>query len=281
MKDLILFQGACVLVLMLAYGLLLTGLDSATRAERVRQTALLALGSWLGEQTCISAYRFYQYRADWWLFLGDVPLLVVLIWPMVILSARAVVEALWPGGAAGTRALRVGFFVVLDASLMEVVATSSGLWSWAEEGYLGVPIIGILGWGFFAGSASWGLDACKRPWTQVLIPLCAVAATHTLLLAAWWGVLCWGPRGSLPPESLAAFACLAAGAALAVWRVRAQHRLDRRTVISRVAASSVFLGLLLTVEQRTEPAWLSIHVALVAMPYLLAVRLGDGPKAQK
>jgi hypothetical protein len=281
MKDLIWFQVACVLVLTLAYGLLLTGLERPTRAERMRQTALLALGSWLGEQTCISAYRFYEYRADWWLFLGDVPLLVVLIWPMVILSARAVVKALWPGGMAGTQALRVGFFVVLDASLMEVVATSSGLWRWAEEGYLGVPLIGILGWGFFAGTASWGLDACKRAWTWALIPLGAVIATHALLLAAWWGALRWGPRGSLPPEFILAFAGLAAGAAVAVSRVRARHRLDRRTAISRVAAFAVFLGLLLTVEQRTEPRWLWIHVALVAIPYLLAVRLGGAPKGGK
>src|SRR5437762_508757 len=88
------FQTGCVFVLAIAYAFHLR--ERSTRARRALEVALLAAAGWLGEQTCITAYRFYEYAPGWRARLGDVPALVPLIWPLVVLSARDVVRALWP-----------------------------------------------------------------------------------------------------------------------------------------------------------------------------------------
>ena len=48
----------------------------------------LAVAGYLGEESCITLYHFYQYSPDWNARLVDVPLLVPLIWLLVVLSAR-------------------------------------------------------------------------------------------------------------------------------------------------------------------------------------------------
>ena len=117
----------------------------------------LALAGWVAEESCILAYRFYAYSDVWSVRVHLVPLLVPLIWPLVILSGRDFVQAVWPDkGWLGH--LLVGLIVAFDASLVEVVAVRAGLWSWAEPGHLGVPVIGMLGWGYFAVGASAALS---------------------------------------------------------------------------------------------------------------------------
>ena len=107
----------------------------------------LAVAGWIGEETCIRFYDFYHYADDWWLALDRVPLLITLIWPLVILSARDVARAL---GAASPAGMAVAVFAIVsvDASMVEIIAVARGMWRWAEPGYLHVPILGILGWAF-------------------------------------------------------------------------------------------------------------------------------------
>src|SRR5690242_17765776 len=62
-----------------------------------RRLFLLAFAAWAGEDTCIRAYGFYEYSQSWWLFLDKVPILIVLIWPIVIQSARDLGTCLWSG----------------------------------------------------------------------------------------------------------------------------------------------------------------------------------------
>ncbi|MDQ3033891.1 MAG: hypothetical protein M3Y87_15855 [Myxococcota bacterium] len=88
--------------------------------------ALLAGAGWIGEQTCISLYRFYAYDAAWDGRVGDVPILVPLIWPLVILSARDVATGLFPRAEGLRRAAIVGAIVALDASLVEVSRCAPG-----------------------------------------------------------------------------------------------------------------------------------------------------------
>lgn len=267
-----LFQVSCAAVLLVAYPLVVRAAPVPRR--RLAEALILVVASWAGEQTCISAYGFYGYADGWWLRVGDVPLLVPLIWPMVILSARQVVQTLWPRASVGRRAALVGLAVFIDASLMEVIATSAGLWRWVEPGYLGVPLIGILGWGFFGASASAWLDmAGSRRAPLWLLPAVALAVTHALLLAAWWGLLRWSLRGVLSPAwAVPAFAGLSALAVLAVVHVRGRRRLPWDTVGARLLALGVFLGLLILARHQGDPRWLWIHTGLVAVPYLLAVR---------
>ena len=89
--------------------------------------------------------------------------------------------------------LAAGLLILFDAALVEPVAVSAGLWSWSESAVLGVPLIGIAGWGalpldvalpraaaavlFFALAALggdprlWGYAAVfPLPWLWVVAP---------------------------------------------------------------------------------------------------------------
>ncbi len=265
------FQLACVGVLTLAYAVVLAPREG--RRERALTLVCVALTAWVGEQSCISAYRAYAYADGWWLKLGDVPLLIPLIWPMVVLSAREVVMVLWPGLTRRQRAAAVGLLVFIDASLMEIIAVSAGLWSWTLPNYFDVPLIGIIGWGFFGVAASWWLDG-ERPLRQrlLLLPVFTIGVTHALLIATWWGALRWVLRDPWPPEAVYGFAALCVAIAIGVARSRAAgHAMPWATAGPRIIASSLFFVLLATLDQPSTP-WLWLHTAAVAVPYLLATR---------
>lgn len=272
--PLALFEVLCVAVIAIT---LLFAARRRPAREVLADYAALAVAGWAGEQTCILLYRFYAYAEGWHGRLGEVPVLVPLIWPLVILSAREVVAVLWPD-AGRFRPLLVGLVVVADASMVEVLAVRARLWSWAEPGHLGVPLIGILGWGFFAmaADACLGLGARRsalgaRAAAVVLAPL----ATHALLVVAWWGGLRWVLRGELGLASVAGAAALGALATLAALRARRGGRAMRLEVAGpRMIAASLFFALLVTTAPGEAPLW--IHVAAVAVPYLAATDLSRG-----
>jgi hypothetical protein len=254
-------------VLVLASGLSLAARPAGERLRWLVECAAIAAAAWLGEESCIRLYGFYGYAPGWWPVLSRAPVLVVAIWPMVVQSARAVVDELWKGESRVTRAALVGLVVLVDASLMEVVAVANGLWSWSEPGYLGVPLIGILGWAFFAaplafllGDARDGVGLARALASGVG----AVAATHALLLGAWWGLLRWVGRGDLGPGALVGFAPVALAFLALVWRSR--RRLHPTTVAARVAAASVFFALAVG----RAPLAVVAHLVLVAVPYVVA-----------
>ena len=260
--PLTLFEVACVAVVVATLAAMSR---SRPWRELGREYATLALAAWVGEQSCIALYRFYAYAPAWHARLGDVPALVPLIWPLVVLSAGEVVRALAPGARPLARAALVGAVVAFDASLVEVVAVRAGLWAWSEPGHLGVPLVGILGWGYFA----LGTSLARRPvWVVVAGP----AAAHLFILASWWGLFRWTARGALGPWGfvVVAVAC-AAGLTLAV-AARSRGRLLRPLVwVPRVLAALLFLVLLLATAAEDLPLW--GHTALVAAPYLAATGL--------
>jgi hypothetical protein len=263
------FQPTAALVLVFAYALSIAERPANARARHVLECAAIAAAAWLGEESCIRFYGFYGYASGWWPFFSSVPALVVAIWPMVVQSARAVVSELWPDAGRASRAGLVALVVLVDASLMEVVAVSSGLWSWSEPGYLGVPPIGMLGWAFFAGPLAFFLEGTgggsgSGPKRVLASGLAAVLVTHALLLGAWWGLLRWLPRGDFGPGAVAGFAPLALVLLALVWR--SGRRLHPATVAARVAAASVFFAL---VALRRDGPVLA-HTALVAVPWVVA-----------
>jgi hypothetical protein len=273
-----LFELACALVVVVTLRAMAKGRPAR---ELAVDYASLSFAAYLGEESCISLYGHYTYAPGWHLRLHHVPLLVPLIWPLVVLSARDVVRTLAAGRLAGWAEHGVvALVVVLDASLVEVLSVRAGLWWWAEPGHLGVPLVGILGWGMFALGAARGLEAplAKRP-SRVLV--LSLASTHGLLLASWWGLLRWVLRRDLDPWSTWAMGAvgLAALAVVLVVRRPPGRGLDGAVLGPRLAATGLFVVLFL-LTARTEPR-LVAHLAFVALPYVAASwpRAGDAARA--
>jgi hypothetical protein len=255
------FEIACVVVVLLTLATM-----ARTRPARslLVDYAALAVAGLVGEDTCIALYRFYSYASGWHLRVHHVPLLVPLIWPLVILSARAVVTELWPS-LRRARPLAVAALVVFDASLVEVVAVRAGLWSWAEPGHLGVPLIGILGWGYFAAGAEIALDRDRPLLSIVLGPL----AAHALIQLTWWGLFRWTLRGAFGDASVVAVAVIAVGAlAIVVAARRAGRSIPFSVAAPRMIAASLFVALLVSTAGADHALW--IHTLSVAIPYLAA-----------
>lgn len=255
------FEIACIVVVALTVA---TMARARPLSALLRDYAALAVAAWIGEDTSIALYRFYAYAPGWDAHVHHVPILVPLIWPLVVLSARAVVSELWPE-LGWARALVVGAVVVFDASLVEVVAVRAGLWSWAEAGHLGVPIIGIAGWGYFAAGADVALSRGR--------PIAALAAgpiaTHALVLGTWWGLFRWTLRGPLGSASTVGLVVLSALALGAVLRQRRRGRaIPLDVAMPRMIAASLFVALLLTTAPLDASLW--THAACVAVPYLAA-----------
>lgn len=274
--SLAVFQWLCLPVLLVAYAVEVR--RASHRLGRAFEIAGLVVSGWLAETTCIHLYAFYGYAPGWALQLAGVPLLVPLIWPMVVLSARALVNSLAPAWSLGARALAVGALVVLDASLMEVVAVGAGYWRWFEPGYASVPIIGILGWGYFAICAVFWLDEHIGPlggrshaWRLLSLPLVAGLGTHVLLLASWWGALRWFARGDLGAWPLVGFGI--AAALFAWWALRAKATVPPPVLLVRVPAALLFVALLVLTFDAPGGALRLSHVIAIATPYLvLSVR---------
>lgn len=266
------FEAACVVVVLATLAAM-----ARTRGAKavLRDYLALAVAGWVGEQTCIELYRFYSYAAGWHLHVGHVPILVPLIWPLVILSAREVVDGLWPGLRGLSRPLAVAAVVVVDASLVEVVAVRAGLWSWAEPGHLSVPVIGILGWGYFAIGAELALMR-GRPLAALVV---GPAVAHALILGTWWGLFRWTVRGD---HGVASSIVIALSSALAVVLVARARRDGRAMALStaapRMIAASLFFTLLVTTAPRDPRLW--AHVASVAVPYFAATRFKAAARSQ-
>lgn len=260
------FEILCSLVVVATLATMARTLPTVTQRVRLGgDYVLLAVAGFVGEQTSITLYRHYGYAEGWHVRVGDVPLLVPLIWPLVILSARAVRQSLLPEARAWQRPLVVGLVVTADASLMEVLATRAGLWSWAEPGHLDVPVLGILAWGFFAGAADALLDRLEGVGRLLVVPG-SVLVAHALICASWWYGLRWALRGDLGVASVAAVAVLGA---LATWKGlslrRAGRLLPRAVVLPRLAATVLFVVLFVSSAADAWPCW--AHLASIAVPY--------------
>lgn len=270
--PLVVFEALCVAVIVLTIAASLRAQPTPEkRARFISDYALLALSGFVGEQTCITMYRHYEYAPGWHLRVLDVPLLVPLIWPLVILSARSVREALFPTARAWQRPLVLWVLVVADASLMEVLATRADLWTWAEPGHLEVPLLGILGWAHFAAAADVLLDRLEGPGRLLLIPA-SVLVAQALICASWWYGLKWVLRGDLGTPGVLVVAALGALASLYAWRLRRAGRvLPPSVYMPRLAATGLFAALFLATAAGEWRYW--VHLIAVGVPYVLVTKL--------
>lgn len=268
-----LFQGICTAVLALAYATMWITTPPESRRRFVGDVFIIGFGAWIAEDTSILRYDFYRYPDWWWLKLDEVPLLVVAIWPVVVLSSRAVLDRLVPGLSGWKLALGVGIAVTIDATLIETIAADARLWRWSEGGYLGVPLIGMLGWGAYAAAITWAMNFQPQRFSlpRWAAPLLALGGTHMLIVAMWWGGLRFFLRGELPVW----FVWIAVGAlgtcALRLLRQRSPERLVSASIaLPRMLASSVFVVLL--AHSSHPDSWaLWVHLGAVALPYLASV----------
>lgn len=239
---------------------------------------LTGASAFLAEESCIRLYRFYDYSDDWWVKLGHVPVLVLLIWPMVIDSATRLARQMRvspnrPTLSIAGLALPVGLFVLLDAALIEPIAVHAGLWHWNEPGLFHVPPIGILGWVFYSTLCTavfaWSKER-QAVWGLLVVPV-TVVGTHLLLLATWWGALRWV---NVPlPSGVAAGIALGLSAALCVifWRTRAGGRVAQRDLLMRIPAAT-FFGVLLLAHWPGLGALLGYFVAFTPPNIVLTLQ---------
>jgi hypothetical protein len=268
------FEVACVLVLLLALAAM-----ARTRplSDLLIDYGALAVAGFLGEETCVAFYEYYHYAEGWHLRIDRVPILVPLIWPLVILSAREVARAVWPG-TERLRPLLVFAIVAFDASLVEVVAVRAGLWSWVEQGHLGVPIIGILGWGYFAIGADIALSGrvpylgesrAKRALATIAV---APLVAHVIIQITWWGLFRYAQRTALGIASLVGLSAIGiVTLALVVSARRRGGAIPWDIAAPRLVAAGLFFVLLVMTAPRELPLWL--HTAVVALPYFAATKL--------
>ncbi len=279
------FQILCTAVLALTFGLMWRATRADARRDFLLDAAVIAAGAWLAEETSILRYDFYRYGDVWWLMFDEVPALVVLIWSVVVMSSRAVVTHLMPGADSWRLALGVGLAVSFDASLIETVAVDARLlldgvpapeprlWWWSEGGYLEVPLIGMLGWGAYAGAVTWALGWARgRPeragWGRLVAPLLALGLTHAALVTLWWGGLRFVLRGPMPPEAVIGGVVVGVGAlACVLARRRVTGGLAAEIAVPRMLAAAVFFVLLgFSTGPRAGALW--THLGAVALPWL-------------
>lgn len=236
---------------------------------------LLSLAGTIAENTCIWFYGFYQYSPDWSLFLGELPLMVALIWPVVIHSAWTLAKRLVD---ARHVAWVAALIVLADASLIEPIAVQSGLWSWNEPGLFFVPPIGIVGWAFFTLGCVFWFSWCERvagprdipKWLEAVVLLLAPVLTHLLLLVAWWGFFRW-VNVEIPPWPLVwvAWILFLGGAFLA--RLYGVYRRVPRIELWVRVPGALFFFALLALYGRQEIALVAYSLSF-APPYLSLFR---------
>jgi len=137
---------------------------------------LLAIGGWLVEDTAIEWYKWYGYSEEWGIFVGHLPLLVMLAWPLVILGEyNYLCRCLFPmrsGNIWCRRALLCFIDISLAALVTEIICVNAGLWAWKYSNCLGVPFYGCAGWALYGTPvvlllALWEVDSYKSrrsPW---------------------------------------------------------------------------------------------------------------------
>ena len=260
-------QLSCLAILALNIGV---GLYFAPRRDvYLWRFFALAAASWIAEDTCIRLYGFYAYDPQWWWFIDQMPLLIALIWPSVILSAWEVAWSLSRHEDRKTPLL-AGLFVLADASLIEPISVQAGLWRWFEPGLFNVPPIGIIGWAVFATFCLLIFDRSDRLrkpfWSDLHVLWLAPLGVHLSLIALWWGALRW-VNHTIPPWPVIGLAwAVAFGLALWAWRDGARHRILPHAINARIIPATFFFGLLAAYSSGARP--LVFYALAFAPPYL-------------
>jgi uncharacterized membrane protein len=243
--------------------------EQADSRRFLARFVLVSAACWITEESCILLYNFYRYSPAWSLFLGHVPILIILIWPVIIHSAWDLASQLLRPERKLVP-LAAAAIVCTDASLIEPVAVNANLWSWNEPGIFHVPPIGIFGWGSFAFLCAFLFEkgrqrnaSKKRDLLLLVFPL---IATHVLLLGTWWGALRWV---NIPVDPTAAAGVAWALSLVLVYTILRRgtgRRMEKKTLLLRLPAA--FLVFVLLALNASGSGLLVIYAVAFVPPYL-------------
>jgi hypothetical protein len=256
------------LCIVLIYVLFLT-VGQTGAARFLSKASLVSIACWITEETCIRFYEFYSYNPSWSLFLGHVPLLIVLIWPVLIHSSWDLASQL-SSQRPKLKHLAAGALVCTDALLIEPIAVNADLWVWSEPGIFHVPPVGILGWGILAFFCTLFFNKGAPPSTPTrhigLSLLVPVIGTHVLLLGIWWVALRW-INMDVPSVPMAVVAWVVSMVlTLFILRQGTGRYIKKKTLLLRVPASLFFVVLLLSNLGGAEI--LVVYVLASTPPYI-------------
>jgi len=248
--------------------------DYATQAPRparlLARAAIISASAWIAEESCILLYRFYDYHPGWNLFLDQVPLLIIVIWPVIIFSAMDLTSPLH-GAHPGKGLLAGAAVVAADALFIEPLSVSAGLWSWRLPGVFNVPPIGILGWFFFALLCMrlLGDNRLKGPLNAYDLRLLVipVVGTHFLLLLSWWGALRWINFPLPVPAVIGVAWGVSFLMMVGIYKKQTGRGLNKRTLLLRIPAVLFFLVLLMV--QTADPLPLALYAVAFVPPYVM------------
>jgi hypothetical protein len=239
------------------------------KGEFFIRLVLVSVASWIAEESCILCYRFYSYSPSWTLFLADVPLLIIVIWPIIVHSAWDLASQMLRPGHRFVL-LPAAAIVLTDALLLEPVGAHSGLWSWKEPGIFDVPFIGVLGWAYFAFMCMlhfW--KGRRRSGTRrinLLILVIPALGTHLLLLTTWWVAFRWIKITVDPRLAVGVIWMVSIFLVYAILRNRTGTRVAKKTLWLRLlGALFLFTWLVLNAD---DSKLLIVYGVAFAPPYL-------------
>jgi hypothetical protein len=244
-------------------------LGQPEKGEFFIRLVLVSAASWIAEESCILIYQFYGYSPTWTLFLADVPLLVIFIWPVIVHSAWDLAsQMLRP--AHRLLPLPAAAIVLTDALLLEPVGVQIGLWSWKEAGIFEVPFIGVLGWAYFAFLCMLHFGKGRRRndtrRINLLIPVIPVLGTHLLILITWWFAFRWVKITVDPRLAVGIAWMVSIFLVYAILRNRTGTRVERKTLWLRLlGAIFLFTWLALNAD---DSKLLIVYAVAFAPPYL-------------
>jgi hypothetical protein len=235
----------------------------------IAKLAIVSAGSWIAEESSILLYNFYSYSPAWSLFLGHVPVMVIVIWPVIIHSAWELASQLLRPNRGLVPAVAAAI-VCSDALFIEPLASHAGLWTWNEPGIFDVPPVAILGWTYFAFLCILLLEWGSRPNVSIrtLLPVLLLPAicTHLLLLGTWWAAFRWISTPFEPKVVAGAAWAISLLLVCVILLNMAGKRVERKTLLLRLPAA-VLLFTLLALKV-TGPTSLVVYAVAFAPPYL-------------
>jgi hypothetical protein len=230
---------------------------------------LISAAGWSAEESCILLYGFYAYSPGWSIVLDRLPMLVVVVWPLVVISAWELASQIFRPGHR-LIPLAAGAIVLTDALLVETVSVHSGLWSWNEPGIFNVPPIGVFGWACFAFLCVFLLEQGRRrnltTRFHLLILLLPVFGTHLLLLVTWWGVFRWINIPVAAEIAVGSAWVLSLLLVFTIVKHRIGTRVEKKILLMRLPAA-LFFFTLLALYARDSALLIAFGIAF-APPYL-------------
>lgn len=229
-----------------------------------------AIAAWVSEESSIILYGFYAYSPVWNLFIADVPLVVVIVWPALIHSATVLASQLL-SSPSRLMPLIAGCIVLADAMLIEPVSVNFNLWLWYKPGLYGVPLIGLLGWSYFSFFAAIFYAPENRPRRIksklpyiIAVP---VIGTHLLLVISYWIFFKWTLRPINPIYSSGFVWIVSTIISIFFIVTKTGQKIELKALLLRIPAAIFFYALLL-VKQNSPMSLVVFSLAFIP-PYIV------------